>query len=194
MTQKEVRSFTTGSDLQVRSANGKNRISGYAVRFNSPSQDLGGFTEYCDSRMFDRTLRANPDVLLLRDHSSSLLLGRTGVNLTLTTDSNGLRFNCDLLDTETARTAYSDISAGLLSGCSFGFSVAKDQWSQNSDGSMRRDLLDVDLYEISATSFPAYTQTSVDARALSDIRSKLGNGQQVDTELLAEIIRRRTIY
>jgi len=170
---KEIRSFTTGSNLEVRAANGKNKISGYAVRFNQPSQNLGGFLEYCDSKMFDRTLRENPDVLLLRDHHSELLLGRSGVNLKLTTDSQGLRFDCDLLDNATANTAYSDIDAGLLSGCSFGFFVVSDKWSQGSDGLMRRDLLDVDLFECSVTSFPAYTQTNVDARALSEIRSKL---------------------
>ena len=58
-------------------ARGSQILTSYAIRFNSPSVDLGGFTEICASGMFTRTLKDSPDVLILRDHNSSQLLGRT---------------------------------------------------------------------------------------------------------------------
>ena len=74
-------------------ADGSQILTGYAVRFNSPSVDLGGFTEVCAPGMFTRTLKESPDVLMLRDHSTSALLARTtSGTLTFTQDSNGLAF------------------------------------------------------------------------------------------------------
>jgi hypothetical protein len=58
-------------------ADGAQVLTGCAVRFNSPSIDLGRFTEICAAGMFTRTLRESPDVCMLRDHVSSQLLGRT---------------------------------------------------------------------------------------------------------------------
>jgi phage head maturation protease len=85
-------------------ADGSQILTGYAVRFNSPSVDLGGFTEICAPGMFTRTLRDSPDVLMLRDHNSSQLLGRTTAGtLTLTQDSTGLAFKVTLPDSHRER-------------------------------------------------------------------------------------------
>jgi uncharacterized protein len=173
--KREIRSFATGSDLEIRdSGSGKRTLTGYAIRFGQPSADMG-FTEYVDPRALNRTLRESPDVLLLRDHKQELLLARTTAgNLTLTVDNGGLQFTADLLDTTTAQDAYKDIRAGLLSCMSFSFAVAPngDKWEQDAKGNLIRTLLDIDLFEISATSFPAYNSTSVDARS---IRKRLEN-------------------
>jgi uncharacterized protein len=72
----ERRNFTASEIRIAPGADGSQILTGYAVRFNSPSVDLGGFTEVCAPGMFTRTLRDSPDVLMLRDHNSSQLLGR----------------------------------------------------------------------------------------------------------------------
>jgi len=172
-TSKEIRSFKQGTELQLRSVDGKNRISGYCIRFApAKSEDLGGFVETIAPTALDRTLRENPDIFLLREHRSELLLGRTGVNLVLSKDSNGIKFDCTLLDTTTGNDAYRDIKAGLLTSCSFGFTVGPngDSWKQDANGTLIRTLLDIDLIEATVCNFPAYSATSVDARA---IRSQL---------------------
>lgn len=163
-TKKEIRSKS--ALIELRSADGKRSISGYAITFGQASADLGGFIEFVAPTALDRTLRENPDILLLRDHDSSKLLGRTTAgNLNLKVNSStGLHFDATLLDTTTANDAYLDIQAGLLSACSFGFCTRDDKWEQRPDGQLIRTLLDVDLHEISVTSFPAYQSTTVDAR------------------------------
>lgn len=182
--KKEIRSRPLAdANFEVRQVDGKNRISGYAIVWNSPTS-IGQFDEVCDPAMLNRTLKENPDVLLLRDHEQSLLLGRTGRNLTLTVDSKGLKFACDLIaDSSNATQAYADIKAQLLTGCSFGFQVEQDSWTNQDSGVPLRRLLDVTLFEASVTSFPAYQSTSVDARSIRtrlqrDYDPSLGSGAE----------------
>ncbi len=57
-----------------------------------------------------------------------------------------------------------------MAGCSFGFTVPDggDRWEQRS-GTFLRELLRVDLREITLTSDPAYTDTTVALRSLDKI-------------------------
>jgi uncharacterized protein len=176
--RKEIRSFTAAQPFTVRTlADGTKQVGGYAVVWNSRSVDLGGFTEICAPTMLDRTLRESPDVLILRDHKQELLLGRTTANtLQLRTDSTGLAFTVALPQTAIGGDTAENVRLRNLTGCSFGFSVAQDgdSWAVDSDGNVVRTLLDVDLFEISITSFPAYQATSVDARSkAAEMRSQV---------------------
>ncbi len=45
---------------------------------------------------------------------------------------------------------------------SFGFSVLKDEWPSSS----QRELVEIDLHEISVVAFPAHKQTSIEARSV----------------------------
>jgi HK97 family phage prohead protease len=156
------------SEIRVATgADGSQVLTGYAVRFNSPSVDLGGFTEICAPGMFTRTLRESPDVLMLRDHNSSQLLGRTTAGtLTLTQDSRGLAFSVTMPNTAIAEDTVENVRNGNLSNCSFGFNVPSggDKWTTTPDGNQVRTLLDVNLAEVSITSFAAYPGTNVDLR------------------------------
>lgn len=76
--KRELRTYTASQPLTLRAApDGSKQVAGYAIVWNSPSVDLGGFTEICSPSMLNRTLKESPDVLILRDHRSELLLGRT---------------------------------------------------------------------------------------------------------------------
>jgi HK97 family phage prohead protease len=167
MMNKEIRSFTAPQPFAVRTLpTGEKQVSGYAIVFSSPSVDLGGFVEVCDPKMLTRTLKQNPDVLALRDHKSEMLLGRTTAGtLALTVDSTGLRFAVTLPKTSIGDDTAENVRLRNLTGCSFGFNTVEDQWTVAADGSALRTLLDVDLFEISITSFPAYQETSVEARS-----------------------------
>ena len=175
MRKLEIRSIPSKELRVATAADGTRSLSGYAVVFNSSSLDLGGFNEICAPGMFTRTLRDSPDVLCLRDHNASLLMGRTkSGTLSLSEDANGLRFVCNLPDTTQAADMIASIERGDLDACSFGFNVVSDQWKTNPDKSITRTLLDVDLAEISITSFAAYPATSVNLRSCPvDVRSLL---------------------
>jgi uncharacterized protein len=125
MSHKLERRNIKATEIRMSTgADGSQILTGYAVRFNSPSVDLGGFTEICAPGMFTRTLRDSPDVLMLRDHNSSQLLGRTTAGtLTLNQDSKGLAFSVTMPKTAIAKDTVENVRNGNLNSCSFGFNV-----------------------------------------------------------------------
>jgi len=166
--KNEKRSIKATEIRIATGADGSKTLSGYAIIWDSPSVDLGGFNEVCSPGMCTRTLKENPDVLLLRDHNPSQLLGRTSAGtLTLTQDSKGLAFTATLPNTAIAADTVENIRLGNLDACSFGFNVPDggDKWTTTPDGSIVRTLLDINLAEISVTSFAAYPATSVSLRS-----------------------------
>ena len=164
----EQRAIKTAEIRVGTTADGVKTLAGYAIIWNSPSVDLGGFTEICSPGMCTRTLKESPSVLMLRDHNASQLLGRTTAGtLVLTQDSKGLAFVVSLPNTAIAEDTYANVKAGNLDSCSFGFNVPDggDKWTSTPDGSVLRSLLDVNLAEVSITSFAAYPATSVSLRS-----------------------------
>jgi HK97 family phage prohead protease len=176
MARKLERRNIKATEIRIApGADGSQILTGYAVRFNSPSVDLGGFIEICAPGMFTRTLRDTPDVLMLRDHNSSQLLGRTTAGtLTLNQDSKGLAFSVTMPKTAIAEDTVENVRNGNLNSCSFGFNVPSggDKWTTTPDGMQLRTLFDVNLAEVSITSFAAYPATSVSLRSCPpEIRS-----------------------
>jgi HK97 family phage prohead protease len=158
------------SELRVVSANGKRTLSGYAAVFNSPSEDLGGWIEYVAPNAFDRSLAENADVRCLVEHDPVRIVGRTkSGTLRITTDSRGLKFECDLPDTSVANDLITSIERGDLDACSFGFVAVKQEWTEDAQtGAVTRTLIDVDLLDTSVVAYPAYPATSVGVRSLPD--------------------------
>lgn len=167
MTNKREFRFIEAHELRIQPTDKGKRISGYAAVYNSPSCDLGGFTEVIASGAFDKCLSANPDVACLHEHDRRQgLLGRaTSGTLRLSSDSLGLRFECDLPGTTLGNDVAESISRGDLSGCSFGFIANDDHWIPTQDGLMLRTLLDLSLFEVTLTSCTAYESTSVALRS-----------------------------
>jgi len=89
-------------------------------------------------------------------------------NLRLSTDSTGLRFELDLPNTVMARDLLDLVERRIITAMSFGFSVPRDgdTWRRAaSNGLPVRELVRIDLKEISACTWPAYPQTEVHVRA-----------------------------
>jgi len=163
-TKLELRRMKATEIRVDTAADGSNILAGYAVVFGVPSVDFGNWNEICNPGMFTRTLRENPDVVMLRDHVSSQLLGRTTAGtLTLKQDAKGLAFTVTLPKTAIALDTLENVRNQNLSNCSFGFNVPDggDVWQTNPDGTATRFLNDVNLAEVSITSFAAYKQSSV---------------------------------
>lgn len=144
-----------------------NTLSGYAATFNNLSHDLGGFRETIAPGAFSRSLRSNADVMALSEHNAHKgILGRTkSGTLRLNEDKVGLRFECDLPDTQLGRDIAESVGRGDLDSCSFGF-VAKDQSWDRSTGEAIRSLIDLDIFDVSIVANPAYPNTSVALRSL----------------------------
>jgi hypothetical protein len=140
-------------------------ITGYAALFDSPSKNLGGFTEVIASTAFTRSLAEKAVVRFTFNHSLDDVLARTDTGqLELSTDSKGLKFRAQL-NKKIQRHAdiWEACRSKLYDECSFAFTVPDggDAWSP--DG-RRRTLLDVDLMDCAIVGVPAYEGTSATAR------------------------------
>jgi uncharacterized protein len=160
-------------ELELRTGNGlsvaaQGRLAGYAAVYNSESQDLGGFVEIIRPGAFNRSLSSGINVRALWQHDGKSLLGTTKANtLRLKEDSRGLGFELDLPSTTIGNDLSVLVDRGDVAGCSFGFRVRDggDRWEQRG-GRLVRELLDVELVEITLTDDPAYIDTSVARRSM----------------------------
>ena len=154
-------------------ASKKKKIVGYAAKYNSLSGDLGGFREIIMPGAFDRAIRDGHDVRALWNHNSDLVLGRTkSGTLRLSTDAEGLKIDNDMPDTQAARDALVSIERGDVDQMSFAFRTLSDNW-RTEGGEAVRELLDVELLDISPVAYPAYEQTQVSARALDKAKETI---------------------
>ena len=203
----KIETRVTPIDFEVREESDGMHLTGYAARFNEPSEPLP-FVERIAPGAFKRSLRSRNDIKLLWNHDSSMVLGSTRAGtLTLTEDEQGLRVDATLPDTSAGRDARVLIQRGDVTGFSFGFTVPKGGDTWNEDGT-ERTLKSVRLMEVSTgVAFPAYPTTNgtaqvrgldkiakraqVDADALSDAMMKLEEGEEItaeEKEILSRVI------
>ncbi|HEY1064989.1 MAG TPA: HK97 family phage prohead protease [Pirellulales bacterium] len=147
--------------LQVRKADGKTTLFGYAAVFNSFSRDLGGFKEIIRPGAFKRALQES-DVTSLWNHDANHVLGRQSNNtLRVSEDERGLYYEVDLPPTQAARDLEVLVERGDIRGSSFGFDVhgeAGQAWREEGPDVVR-ELRDLDLYDVSPVCFAAYLAT-----------------------------------
>lgn len=136
------------------------------IPYSSPSSGLP-WTETIAPGAFRDALKPAADVLMLRDHDTSLLLGRTLANtLTLQDSSEGLTFRCKLPNTSAANDLIESMNRKDITGVSFGFVANDDEWASDGAGNLSRVLRHVTLSEISVTSFAAYPAASAAVRSI----------------------------
>ncbi|WP_423252871.1 HK97 family phage prohead protease [Melissococcus plutonius] len=172
--KKEIRARTLDLETRQVDQSNKKEICGYAVVFDEPSENLGGFIEKISPHAFDDVDMRN--VLCLYNHDTANILARSdSSNLNLSIDTKGLYFEATLPDTTLARDVYANIDVGNVKGCSFGFTVAKDNWIWSKDGSPdERTIEKIDqLFEITLTPIPAYQDTNVAKRAIENKKQRL---------------------
>ena len=150
-------------------ADGRPVITGYAVRYNTLSVDLGGFREQILPGAFDKVLnrqRGKQDVVALFNHDPNQLLGRTSSGtLELSSDDSGLRYSVSLPNTELGRTIREMVDRRDLRGSSFAFTLQPgkgDSWEPGEDGKPLRSIREVNgLFDVSVVTHPAYSSSTV---------------------------------
>lgn len=169
--QRETR--VIAGSIEVRaSESGPPRITGYAAVFDEPSlviEDwLGSFVERIAPTAFDRTLGEGADVRALLNHDPNWILGRnTAGTLTLKTDKRGLFAEITPPDNERGRYVIDAVTRGDIHGMSFSFRTMEDRWTFKKGADPdERELLDVDLFDVGPTPFPAYPATTASARSV----------------------------
>ena len=158
-----VMTVNTSSNIE-RTVNeiGAKIIRGYAVVFNDTYKYKDFYTgeeweERVDKNAFKDVNLDN--VLHLRDHDYSKVLGRAGKNMRIEIDEIGLFFETVLPDTELARETYMLAEAEICDQCSFGFTIKE---SKRDLGNKVDIITKIDeLFEITITPVPAYKSTVV---------------------------------
>ncbi|WP_076672494.1 phage major capsid protein, partial [Lactiplantibacillus plantarum] len=139
-------------------------IEGYALLFNSPSKDLGGFVEVIDPKALDGVDLSNVIMLNQHDYSQPLASVKSGT-LKLDTDDKGLHFTATLDDSVSyASDAYANVKSGNVDSMSFRFDVddGGDEFTQDDQGNVTRTIKQVkDLFEVSTVTIPAYDDSNV---------------------------------
>lgn len=158
----------------TRAEDGNLYIEGYFAVYNSRYDLWDGAYETIAPGAFDG--ETNGDVRALTNHDTTLVLGRTTAGtLTLRTDDLGLWGSIIVNQADgDAMNTYERVKRGDVSQCSFGFDIL-DQDVQYTDGEPTVwTIRKVKLYEVSVVTFPAYTDTSIEARRkdLSDIQKR----------------------
>lgn len=162
-------------------------ITGRPIVYESVT-DLGDFDEIIARGALDHT--DLKDVRFLVNHNLSMIplarSRRNNGNSTMQLDVNesGLDINVDL-DTENnsdSRALYSAVGRGDISGMSFLFGVTGEEWlNLDSDHPTRRITEIGTVVEVSAVTFPAYDDTTIETRgneALESARSALERARQ----------------
>lgn len=162
---------TTGT-VEVRGSQEQKTIGGYALKFNTLSQNLGGFVETCAVGLVDKSLGDGADVLCRYLHTDQNLLGRVSAGtLTLRTDEIGLDYECPLPDTDYANNCLALAARGDLRHSSFAFRTMDDDWDFTDQGFPLRTLLSIQLVDVAPVVSPAYLDTSSGLRSLAEKRS-----------------------
>lgn len=153
-------------------------VSGYAIVFNSDSNDLGGFIERIDPNSLDGVVEKS-DVLCLLNHNEDRgVLARSNKgegSLTLEIDEIGLKYTFEAPNTALGDELLEGLRRGDISTSSFAFTVGKDSWSKMENGTYLRTINSInELFDVSPVYRAAYDATSVkaDSRGLDAIKQK----------------------
>lgn len=168
----EIRAFAIDGVSIERRAEGDEeslRLSGYAAVFNRETDIAGIFTEVIRPGAFGRAVEDGQDVALLFNHDPSTVMARTtNGTLVLREDNIGLWFEAELDPRDQdAQRVVTKVERGNVSQGSFAFNVTTEPsgeaWDFNQEPPLR-ELLNLDLFDVSPVTYPAYSDTQVFAR------------------------------
>lgn len=140
-------------------------LSGYFIRFDEETELWPGYFEVIKRAGVEEAIK-NADIRALFNHDDNLVLGRTGNStVSLKVDDKGLYGDIIINRKDPdAMGAYARVQRGDIVGCSFGFMPIKVDTIEREDGSYLDTVLELEIFEVSPCTFPAYPQTEIAAR------------------------------
>lgn len=194
--EREIRAF----DFEVRAEENEEHghfLTGRPIVYGQRT-NIGWYDEIIEAGALDVT--DLKDVRLLVNHNTDMIpLARSRNNndnstMQLVPDQDGMtmRADLDIENNSDAKNLYSAVKRGDISGMSFMFAVDGDSWDDVESEHPTRHIRSIKrVWEVSAVTFPAYSQTSIQTRGLSDaLESARESLESVKAERL-EIERRR---
>lgn len=174
MNKPEIRMFNCEFRADENDERGK-FIYGRPIVFNAVT-DMGYYSEVIDDGALDNTdLR---DVRLLVNHNTDMIpLARSRNNNSNSTmqlsvvqhEGMDIRANLDVDNNADSSSLYSAVGRGDITGMSFMFCVDGDAWEGLDTDKPTRHIRSISrVMEVSAVTFPAYEQTSLELRGLAE--------------------------
>ncbi len=170
---KEIRAFNFEVRAEENDEHGHS-LTGRPIVYDSKT-DLGWYSEIIAKDALAKTdLR---DVRFLINHNTDMIpLARSRNNTANSTmqmlvddDGMGIRVDLDTENNAEAKSLYSAVSRGDITGMSFMFTVDADSWDDIESDHPTRTIREIGrVFEVSAVTFPAYEATSITARGLAD--------------------------
>lgn len=163
------------SQLEVKEDESKT-VEGYATTFDQ-EYTLWDDGEYRVVESIDKDAFAETDmrdVIMQYDHAGRVFARVKNNTLQLSIDDHGLKIRADLGGTEIGRQLYEEIKGGYTDKMSFGFTVSKDERTEERDSETRKTTIHrkitgiKKLYDVSAVSLPANDATEISARCYGE--------------------------
>jgi len=150
-------------------------VVGTPIVFDRETEIGGWYEEKIDRNALTTT--DMKDVRFLVNHNTDMIpLARSRNNnanstMQMWVEEDGLHIRVDL-DVENnteAASLYSAIKRGDVTGMSFMFTVDDDRWEDLDSDMPKRTILSISkIFEVSAVTFPAYEQTSIQAAGIDE--------------------------
>lgn len=171
VSRSYIATFRASQDEEIGSI-----IEGIPIVFNQDTKMCdwaGEYIERIDSHALDNA--DLKDIRLFINHDTNkIALARTNNGrgtMSFVVDEEGLHIKASL-DTENnqeARSLYSAIQRGDMDGMSFMFRIKSQEWLDIDSDLPTRVIKEISIvHEVSVVNFPAYPQTSINARSNSE--------------------------
>lgn len=191
-------------EIRAEESEAGNIITGRPIVYNSRT-NMGCYDEIIEPGSLNNTDLT--DVRFLVNHDiNKIPLARSRNNngnstMQLSVDNDGLSVSVilDVDNNSEARSLYSAVKRGDISGMSFMFSINDEEWEDLESDHPIRHIREIGtVVEVSAVTFPAYESTEINARskeALDSARSALDSVRQLSEQSLdsdLELLHERT--
>lgn len=140
----------------------------YATTFNKPYL-LYEFDGVQYFEVIDRNALVGADmsdVIMQYNHEGKVLARQSNKTLGIEADESGLFTFADLSKSRAAQDLYEEINNGLITKMSWAFKVLEDAYDR--DTHTRTILKIKKVYDVSAVSYPANSDTEISARSFFD--------------------------
>ncbi|EOW9529889.1 HK97 family phage prohead protease [Bacillus cytotoxicus] len=183
MSRDNRQTRSLSSDLKTRSDNEDMVIEGYFAVFNCETELWSDAFEEIAPGAFNSTL--SNDIRALINHDTNLVLGRNKAGtLELKVDSRGLWGSIKINPNDSdAVNLYERVKRGDVDQCSFGFNILKESTDFRDDGTVKWTIEEIDLHEVSVVTFPAYSDTGVQARKAEMVQHEKRKFEQKKNQL-----------
>lgn len=188
------------NNIEIRAINSEIRanketrtIEGYAIVFDSLSDNLGGFVEEIKQSAVTPELINKSDIKLLYNHNEQngvLARSKNGKGtLAIDVDNRGVKFTTQLPNTQLGNDILESVIRGDLDACSFSFNLSEgmDRWEKVENFYKRTITSFNELFDFSIVVTPAYQATSVSARSMDKL-NELKELEKVEDLLELDVV------